>query len=187
MPGSNPGFLYSAVNDSPFESLPPVPDDLWPRVPSPNSSAQALPSEAFPASMPGVAGILGRAVHAEMRSAGEYAARAVLTAVYMRPHELHLRAVELRFHSRFHAESAARLLQSYRMVRGELSAKEALLLPSSDQLKTAATRSYRVAMKNEIVLQHEIEVLKAEQPGFNDELFCQLKKKVPGQGTKLRL
>jgi hypothetical protein len=174
------------MNDHPFESLPPAPDDLWPKAPGKNPSVQSqLLSEVFPAPLANVAGTLGRAVHQEIQSTGEYAAKAVMAPSNRRPHEAHLRGVELRFHSRLHAETAAQLLHSYGVVHGEVTRKGAFSLPSPAQLKAAATRTYRTALRDEISLQQQIQVLKTEQPGFDDELYAQLiRKNVPSHGAK---
>jgi hypothetical protein len=103
----------------------------------------------------------------------------------MQPHEAHLRAVELRFHSRLHAEAAARLLRFYESIRTGMARQGLVNLPSPGQLKEAATRTYQVAVRDETALQNQILALKGSNPGFNDELYGQLKKKVPGHGLKL--
>ena len=173
------------MSTNPFESLPPAPDDLWPKVSAVNLFGQSqLLSEAFPAPLSQVAGILGRAVHLEMQSSGEYAAKAVMPPLNLRPHEAHLRGVELRFHGRLHAETAARLLHSYGIIHPQLLRQGPSPLPTPAQLKEAATRTYRMAIRDELTLQHQIEALKVEKPGFNDELFGQLKNKALGQGAK---
>jgi hypothetical protein len=163
------------MSTNPFESLPPAPDDLWPKVSALNPSVPSqLISEAFPAPLSQVTGILGRAVHLEMQSSGEYAAKAVMPPLNLRPHEAHVRGIELRFHGRLHAETAARLLHSYGIIHPEVLRQGPSSLPTPAQLKESATRTYR----------HQIEALKVEQPGFNDELFGQLKNKTLGQGAK---
>jgi len=167
-----------------FDSLPPAPDDLWPRISSVTPSAESLVSQVFPASLPEAAGILGRAVHMEMQSSGEYAAKAAMPPANMRPHELHLRRVELRFHSHLHAEGASRLLNSYAVVRSQVAKREPCSLPSPDDLRMAATRTYRMAVRDELAVQQQIRALKGELPGFNDELFGQLKMKTAGHGAK---
>jgi hypothetical protein len=172
------------MNDHPFDSLPPAPPDLWPKASATIPSVPMLASEALPASLSDVVGVLGRAVHQEMQSSGEYAAKATVAPGSLRPHEAHLRGVELRFHSRLHAESAARLLHFYDALHGEVTQQGPSSLPSAAQLKDAATRTYRRAFRDEAALQQEIQVLKGEQPGFSDELYSQLKKKALGQGAK---
>jgi hypothetical protein len=172
------------MNDHPFESLPPAPDNLWPKISPRSPSNQSLLSEMLPASLLDVAGVVGRAVHLEMQSSGEYAAKAAMPTGRLRPHEIHLRRVELQFHSRLHAESAARLLNFYQVVHDQALGQGAASLPTPGQLKEAATRTYRMGLRDELALQHQIQVLKVEKPGFNDELFGQLKKNAFGHGAK---
>lgn len=167
-----------------FDSLPPAPDDLWPKVSSGSPLAQSLASEAFPASLLQVAGILGRAVQLEMQSAGEHAGQAVMTPATLPLHQAHLRRVELRFYSRLGTESAARLLQSYEKVHAQIVRDGPSSLPTPAQLKEAATRTYRKALRDEVALQIEINTLKAKQPGFNDELYSQLKHQGHGHSAK---
>jgi hypothetical protein len=175
------------MNDNPFESLPPVPDDLWPKVPPLNAMDRPLGDENFPVSLPDMAGILGRGVHLEMESAGEYAAKAAITPSDLPPDRVKLRGVELRFHSRLRAESAARLLNLYQAVYKEAAQQPGTApLPAPAQLKEAATKSYQTGFRDEMSVQRQIQALKGEQPGFNDELYSHLKKKPPGEGPKLQ-
>jgi hypothetical protein len=173
------------MNDHAFESLPPAPDDLWPKVAAPNPSVQSqLQSEVFPAPLAEAAGILGRAVHLEMQAAGEYAAKTVMPPPSMRPHEVHLRAAELRFHHRLHTESAARLLRIYSFVHADVVYRGSSSIPTPAQLKAAATRTYRMAVRDELKLEHQIETLRVEKPVFNDQLFGLLKNKSAGTAAK---
>ena len=172
------------MSTNPFESLPPAPDDLWPKVSSTNPSTQALASEAFPASLADMAGILDRGIHREMQSSGECAARAVMPPANLPSHQAHLRGVELRFQARLHAESAAHLLHFYEELHTEAVRQRPVSLPSPAQVKDAATRTYRIAIRDELTLQHQIDALNVKKPGFNDELFGQLKKKALGHGAK---
>lgn len=158
-----------------FDSLPPAPDDLWPKVSSGSPLAQSLASEVFPASLQHVAGILGRAVQSEMHNAGIFAAQAVMAPADMPLYQVHLRGVELRFYSRLGTESAARLLRSYETVHAQLLRDGPSPFPTPRQLKEAATRTYRKALRDETALQTEINTLKTQQPGFNDELYSELK------------
>ena len=174
------------MNDNPFESLPPVPDDLWPRVPPLKPLDHPLGDESFPASLSDMVGILGRAVHLEMGNAGEYAARAAVIPSDMSPTRARLRGIELRFHSRLRAESAARLLHLYQAVHTKEKLHGTFILPTPAQLKEAATRSYQIGFRDEMSVQRQIQTLKGEQPGFNDELYSHLKKKPPGEGPKFQ-
>jgi hypothetical protein len=174
------------MSTNPFESLPPAPDDLWPKVSSSHPSTEALASERFPTSLADMAGILDRRIHREMQSSGECAAKAVMPPANLPPRQSHLHGVEQRFHARFHAESAARLLHFYTVLHTEAVRQRPVSLPSPSQLKDAATRTYQIAVRDELTLQHQIEVLKVENPGFNDELFGQLKNKALGQSAKHR-
>jgi hypothetical protein len=174
------------MSDNPFDLLPPAPDDLWPQVSSLKPARLSLATEAFPAPLSDVAEILGRAVHLEMQSSGEYAAKAAMPPVNLPLYQAHLRGVELRFHARRHAESAARLLHLYGAIHAETDRQKPSSLPAPTQLKEAATRTYRMAVRDEIALQYQIRVLKGEQPSFNDELYGQLKTKLPGHGAKFQ-
>jgi hypothetical protein len=168
------------MNDNPFESLPPVPDDLWPKVPPLKPTDRPLMEENFPVSLEEMAGILGRGVHLEMQSSGEYAVKAAVTPADLSPEQVKLRRVELKFHSRMRAESAAKLLHLYQAVHEE-STQLGATLPSPAQLKEAATKSYQTGYRDEMSVQRQIQALKGE-PGFNDELYNQVKKKPPGEG-----
>jgi len=167
-----------------FDSLPPAPDDLWPKVSSGSPLAQSLASEVFPASLQHAAGILGRAVQSEMYNAGIFAAQAVMTPADMPLYQVHLRGAEMRFYSRLSTESAARLLHSYEKVHAQILRDGPSSLPTARQLKESATRTYRKSLRDETALQTEINTLKANQPGFNDELYSQLKHQGLGHGAK---
>ena len=174
------------MSDNPFDSLPPAPDDLWPKV-----SAQVPPhsiwgKENYPVRLLNMGEILGRAVHSEMQTAGEYAGKATVAPADLLPSQLKVRRSELTFHSRWRAESAARLLHFYQAVYAEATQNDApTILPSPAQLKEAATKSYRMGLRDEISVQQQIQALKGEQPGFNDELYSHLIKKAPAEGAKI--
>jgi hypothetical protein len=131
------------MNDHPVESLPPAPDDLWPKVLAVTGKRPA--GRMVTLEIPGFSerpllSALSRAIHLEMRAAGEWAARLDSASAKDLPW--------FREYSRHGAEEAARLLAIYAALHGCASYLGALDL-SPEALKASASRSYAAALRHE--------------------------------------
>ncbi len=163
-------------------SLPPVPDNLWPEVALVRPKAMPLAEEGFSVPLDDIAGRLARSVHLEMRGAGECAAKAEAAQG-----ALPLHRAELRFHSRIRAEAAARCLARYQAVHAGLGPLKKLSQPSPTALKAAATVSYQLGVRDGRLFEERARLLHPERGAYNDALYEQLRRRIPGQGSGHRL
>jgi hypothetical protein len=123
-------------------SLPPIPAHLWPKVIP--VTGQRPPGRMLTLEIPGLSerpllSALSRAIHQEMRAAGEWAARIDPTAKKEFPSE--------REFSRHRAEEAARLLAIYTALHGSAQYVSSFDL-TPDALKAAASRSYQLGLRD---------------------------------------
>jgi hypothetical protein len=125
------------------QSLPPIPDDLWPIVIA--VSARRPKGKMLALEIPGLSEsilltILCRAVYHEMRSAGEWTAR-----ISHGPRPEYPSEKDFAQHS---AENAARLLAIYAALYG-LAEYTRDFDPTPADLKSGATRSYQMGLRDE--------------------------------------
>jgi len=123
-------------------SLPPVPPDLWPKlIPV---TGQRPPGRMLTLEVPGLSerpllSALSRAIHQEMRAAGEWAARIGSTPKKEFPSEQ-----DFFLHR---AEEAARLLAIYTALHGSAH-YVSLFDPNPESVKAAASRSYQLGWRD---------------------------------------
>jgi hypothetical protein len=126
------------------KSLPAIPADLWPKV-CPviarlkPGGKMVLEIATLPENL--LLPVLCRAIHHEMRWAGQWAAGIGLSSKREFPSEEAL--------SRHSAENAARLLSIYSALHAAHSYQGALN-PSPDDLKAAASRSYQTQLRDSL-------------------------------------
>jgi hypothetical protein len=125
------------------QSLPSIPDDLWPNVMA--VSACRPKGRMLALEIPGLSEsilltILCRAVYHEMRSAGEWTARISSGPKPEYPSEKDF--------ARHSAENAARLLAIYTALYG-LTDYTRDFDPTPADLKSGATRSYQMGLRDE--------------------------------------
>jgi hypothetical protein len=125
------------------QSLPPIPGDLWPNVIA--VSARRPEGRMLALEIPGLSEsilltILCRAVYHEMRSAGEWTARINPGSKPEYPSEKDF--------ARHSAENAARLLAIYTALFG-LADYTRDFDPTPADLKSGATRSYQMGLRDE--------------------------------------
>jgi hypothetical protein len=139
--------------------LPPLPPDLWPHThPAGGSRPQG---RMLALEIPGMSeslllGVLARAIHHEMRTAGEWAARIASEADKDFP--------SAKDFARFRAENAARLLTLY----AALFASSQYVSTSDitpEALKAAASKSYQFALRDERAKQQTF------SPGYNHAVY----------------
>lgn len=125
-------------------SLPPISDDLWPKVspvivaPKPGGRvALEIPALTENLLLP----VLCRAVHHEMRWAGQWAAGIGVATKREFPSEEAL--------SRHSAENAARLLAIYAALYTAYACQGSLN-PTPAELKAAASRSYQIHLRDSL-------------------------------------
>ena len=123
-------------------SLPPVPADLWPKVIP--VTGQRPPGRMLTLEVPGLSerpllSALSRAIHQEMRAAGEWAARIGSTPKKEFPSEQDF--------FRHSAEEAARLLAIYTALHGSAHYVSSFD-PTPQDLKATASRSYQMGWRD---------------------------------------
>jgi len=139
-------------------ALPPVPDDLWPEVAAistkrPKGRRLALEIPCFSENL--LLTVLCRAIHHEMRWAGEWTARIGQNPKREFPSEQDF--------ARHSVENAARLLAIYTAIyrNGEFPPMSD---PKPEDLKAGATRSYQIALRNEREQQQKVDGLPPSPP-----------------------
>jgi len=125
-------------------ALPPVPADLWPCVAT--VIAKPKPGGRIILELPALSEILllpilCRAVHHEMRWAGQWAAGIGVATKREFPSEQAL--------SRHSAENAVRLLAIYSALYTAFAC-QASLTPTPEELKAAASRSYQIQLRDSL-------------------------------------
>jgi hypothetical protein len=153
-------------------SLPPAPDNLWPKVTLFKTKTRLFSDEDLPVSLEDLGHVLARCIHREMQGSGECAARAEMAAP-----EPPLLRLELRFYARVRAEAAARLLAVYQEVYEELASLGSPTLPSPVLVKEEATTSYRLGLHEERLNQLLLQALKGELPHSKEQLYGFILKK----------
>jgi hypothetical protein len=123
-------------------SLPPVPTDLWPKVIP--VTGKRPPGRMLTLEIPGLSerpllSALSRAIHQEMRAAGEWAARIGSSAKKEFPSEQDF--------SRHRAEEAARLLAIYTALHASAHYVSSFD-PTPEGMKAATSRSYQLALRD---------------------------------------
>jgi hypothetical protein len=138
--------------------LPPVPADLWPEVIAlsakrPKGRMLTLEIPCFSENL--LLTVLCRAIHHEMRWAGEWTARIGQNPKREFPSEQDF--------ARHSAENAARLLAIYTAIyrNGEFPPMSD---PNPEDLKAGATRSYQIALRNEREQQQRLDGLPLSPP-----------------------
>ena len=130
-------------------SLPPIPADLWPKVIL--VTGKRPPGRMLTLEIPGLSerpllSALSRAVHQEMRAAGEWAARIGTTPKKEFPSEQEF--------FRHRAEEAARLLAIYTALHGSAQYISSFD-PTPAALKAEASRSYQLGLRDVREQEHQ--------------------------------
>lgn len=162
-------------------SLPEAPADLWPEVTPLRTGPAPLPEDLFPVSLDEISRTVAWTVHREMRGAGEGAA--AREAAGQTPA---LHRAELRFHSKIRTDAAARALELYRAVHQGLTPGIKASHPSPEDLRAAATISYRIGLHDGRMTEERARLLHPDRGAFNDALYEQLRRKPPGRGPGFR-
>lgn len=144
------------MNNAFTDSLPPIPEDLWPKL-LPEPRETNLADDAWPLTLIQLGEILVRSVQREMETCGEYAARAELAPTKER-------SLQLTIHAHMRADAAARLLLTYEEAYPQAMAAGAQSLPTPAQLKIEATSSYRIARREEELNQVLLQAVKGDLP-----------------------